>query len=124
MSGITFNIGDLVATGSARDLVPKRIYEAMEKDKDVYYVLSDSAILNSWPGRIKADFPERAIDVGIAEPNLVGASAGIALTGKKVFATAFGPFLSIRATEQIHTDVAYNDVPVCLIGSHGGLTSG
>lgn len=124
ISGVTFNIADEKVKASARDLVPKRIFDEMEKDKDVYYVMSDASIPGSWPGKIKDTFPNRGIDVGIAEPNLVGAAAGIALAGKKVIATAFGAFLSMRTTDHIHTDVAYNDVPVCLVATHGGVTSG
>ena len=61
---------------------------------------------------------------GIAEPNAVGIAAGLALNGKIVYVQAFGPFLSLRCVDQVHTDIAYNDIPVRLIGTHGGLTSG
>jgi transketolase len=53
----------------------------------------------------------------------VGVSAGLALSGLTVFAQVFGPFLSLRAADQIHTDIAYNDVNVRLIGTHSGLTA-
>jgi len=124
MAGFTFNVEEMTVMGNARELVPKKIFELMKQDKDIVYVLSDSAVTGSIPWKILQAYPDRTIDVGIAESNLVGTAAGAALAGKKAFATAFGPFLSIRATDQICLDVAYNDVAVCVIGTHGGLTSG
>jgi transketolase len=124
MAGFTFTAFDMAVMGNARELVPMKIKEMMEKDPDIFYVASDSIIKGTAAGDMLERFPDRTIDVGIAEPNLVGTAAGIALAGKKVFGSAFGPFLCVRATDQIYLDVAYNDVPVCLIGTHGGLTSG
>jgi transketolase len=98
--------------------------ELMDKYDDIVYVMSDAASPVNNQGKMLRKFPDRAIDVGIAESNLVGTAAGAALGGKRAFAMAFGPFLSLRATEQVCLDVAYNNVPVCVIGTHGGLTSG
>jgi transketolase len=124
MSGFTFDIFSMQVLGNARELVPLKILELMETNKDIVYVFSDAASEANTVGKILSKYPDRAIDVGIAESNLVGVAAGTALAGKKAFATAFGPFLSLRATDQVCLDVAYNDVPVCVIGTHGGLTSG
>ena len=68
-------------------------------------------------------FPDRCFNFGIAEPDEVGASAGLALSGLTVFSQVFGPFLPLRAADQIHTDIAYNDVKVRLIGTHSGVTA-
>ena len=75
-------------------------------------------------GKLLKEFPERCFNFGIAEPDQVGASAGLALSGCTVFSQVFGPFLPLRAADQIHTDIAYNDVNVRLIGTHSGVTAG
>lgn len=69
-------------------------------------------------------FPAQHIEVGIAEQNLVGVAAGLASTGKKVFAVSPACFLSARALEQIKNDVAYSDNPVKLIGISAGVSYG
>ena len=111
-------------TGNARVTFPFKIMNIMEEDPNVWFVFSDAARPDNSTGMILARFPDRCIDVGIAEQNMIGTSAGLALAGKKVFCMAFGPFLSLRATDMIHTALAYNKLPVCVIGTHGGLTSG
>jgi len=68
--------------------------------------------------------PEQIVEVGIAEQNLVGISAGLASTGKKVFAVSPASFLTARALEQIKNDVAYSDIPVKLIGISAGVSYG
>lgn len=68
--------------------------------------------------------PEQIVEVGIAEQNLVGVSAGLASTGKKVFAVSPACFLTARSFEQIKNDVAYSDIPVKLIGISAGVSYG
>ena len=68
--------------------------------------------------------PDQIIEVGIAEQNLVGISAGLASTGKKVFAVSPSCFLTARAVEQIKNDVAYSNNPVKLIGISAGVSYG
>lgn len=68
--------------------------------------------------------PDQIVEVGIAEQNLVGLSAGLASTGKKVFAVSPASFLTARAFEQIKNDVAYSDIPVKLIGISAGVSYG
>ena len=67
---------------------------------------------------------EQIVEVGIAEQNLVGVSAGLASTGKKVFAVSPASFLTARSLEQIKNDVAYSDIPVKLIGISAGVSYG
>ena len=69
-------------------------------------------------------FPAQHVEVGIAEQNLVGVAAGLASTGKKVFAVSPACFLTARALEQIKNDVAYSDNPVRLIGISAGVSYG
>ena len=65
-------------------------------------------------------FPERAIEVGIAEQNLIGVAAGLALRGKIPFALGMNPFVTMRCFEQVRTDVAYGERNVKIIGAYGG----
>ena len=68
--------------------------------------------------------PEQIVEVGIAEQNLVGVSAGLASTGKKVFAVSPASFLTARSLEQIKNDIAYSDIPVKLVGISAGVSYG
>ena len=69
-------------------------------------------------------FPEREFSFGIAEQNLVGASAGLAACGNKVFLATFAVFASMRACEQVRTFVCYPKLNVTIIGTHAGLQVG
>lgn len=70
------------------------------------------------------DLPEQIIEVGIAEQNLVGISAGLAASGRKVFAVSPASFLTARSLEQIKTDIAYSNHSVCLVGISAGISYG
>ena len=69
-------------------------------------------------------FPEREFSFGIAEQNLVAASAGMAACGNKVFLATFAVFASMRACEQVRTFVCYPNLNVTVIGTHAGLQVG
>lgn len=75
-------------------------------------------------GDFKAAYPERFIQVGIAEANMVGISAGLALSGKVPFASAFAGFITGRVYDQIRMTVAYSNLNVKICASHAGLTVG
>ncbi len=75
-------------------------------------------------GDFKAAYPDRFIQVGIAEANMVGISAGLALSGKVPFAAAFAGFISGRVYDQIRMAVAYSNLNVKICASHAGLTVG
>lgn len=68
--------------------------------------------------------PKQIVEVGIAEQNLLGISAGLASTGKKVFAVSPSSFVTARSFEQIKNDIAYSDIPVKVIGISGGVSYG
>ena len=90
-----------------------------QEDREVMVVTSDSR----GSGKLVPfgqSLPEQIVEVGIAEQNLVGIAAGLASTGKKVFAVSPACFLTTRALEQIKNDVAYSDNPVKVIGISGG----
>jgi len=75
-------------------------------------------------GDFQKEFPERFVQVGIAEANMIGISAGLALSGKVPFASAFAGFISGRVYDQIRMTVAYSNLNVKICASHSGLTVG
>jgi transketolase len=87
-----------------RDVLLDRIWHGMEKDQKIFFASADfgSPVLD----KIRADFPERFINVGIAEQNLINISAGLALEGYTVFAYAIAPFITMRCYEQIRVSLA------------------
>ncbi len=92
-------------------------------DRDVLAVTSDSR----GSGKLKPfgdALPRQIVDVGIAEQNLVGVAAGLASTGRTVFAVSPACFLSARSLEQIKNDVCYSDNPVKLVGISAGVSYG
>ena len=70
------------------------------------------------------EFPDRFINVGIAEQNMIGISAGLATTGKIPFASTFAMFAAGRAYDQIRNSVAYPKLNVKICGTHAGVTVG
>ncbi|MFI5212452.1 MAG: transketolase family protein [Candidatus Saccharimonadales bacterium] len=72
----------------------------------------------------KAAFPERFIEIGVAEQNLVTVASGLARAGKIPFTSSYAAFSPGRNWEQIRTTVALNDQPVKIIGSHAGVSVG
>jgi transketolase len=72
----------------------------------------------------KAAFPERFIEVGIAEQNLVTVASGLARAGKIPFTSSYAAFSPGRNWEQIRTTIALNDQPVKVVGSHAGVSVG
>ena len=122
MGGFTFCCGDFVNMMDAKGTVTAEILEMIEEDPRVCYLNSDSTV-----GRVAAamkKYPDRVLDSGIQEMNMVTMAAGLAKEGFIPFVQTFGPFLCVRALDQIHNDVCYNDFPVRLIGTHAGLSSG
>jgi transketolase len=75
-------------------------------------------------GMFGAKFPERFFNLGIAEQNLVGVAAGLALAGKIAYAGTYAIFIPGKCVDQIRNMVAYADLDVKLICSHGGISVG
>ena len=99
------------------------LLQEARKDKDIIVVTSDSRGSGKLVPYGKA-LPNQIIEVGIAEQNLVGVSAGLAATGKKVFAVSPASFLTARSLEQIKADIAYSNLPVTLVGISAGISYG
>ena len=109
---------------SAKEAYGEVLLELADEGVEFVFTYTDNVAPSTTAGALVKKYPERCFNFGIAEPNQVGASCGLALaTGLPVFSQVFGPFLSLRAADQIHTDIAYNDVNVRLIGTHSGATA-
>ena len=93
------------------------------EDERVVAVCNDS-VGSSNLTMFKAEFPDRMINVGIAEQDLVGVAAGLANGGLIPFVSAAAPFLTARALEQIKVDVAYSQARVVLCGQSPGMAYG
>lgn len=95
---------DGVQPRAMRDTFLQSLYEAMREDGDIFLVSADfgSPVLDS----IRAEVPDRFINVGIAEQNLINVSTGLALEGFTVFAYAIAPFITMRCFEQIRVNLA------------------
>ncbi|HWQ61043.1 MAG TPA: transketolase family protein [Negativicutes bacterium] len=74
--------------------------------------------------KFKAAFPERYLDCGIAEQNMIGIAAGLATAGKIPFASTFAVFASMRAVEQLRNSVCYPNLNVKVVGTHAGIEIG
>ena len=108
----------------AKGTVTNEILEMIDDDPRVCYINADGTGNGGHVQQKQLQFPNRILDVGIQEMNMVTIAAGLAKEGYMPYVQTFGPFLCVRALDQIHNDVAYNDYPVRLIGTHAGLSSG
>ena len=105
------------------EIFAQTLMELAANDRDVLVTTSDSRG-SSKITSFGEKFPEQIVEIGIAEQNLVGVSAGLSSMGKKVFAVSPACFLTARALEQIKNDVAYSDHPVKVIGISAGVSYG
>ncbi|MGE0109741.1 MAG: transketolase family protein [Bdellovibrionales bacterium] len=107
-----------------RDELLEQIWKGMKTDDKIFFVAADfgSPVLD----KIRADFPDRFVNVGIAEQNMVNVTAGLALEGYKVFAYAIAPFVTMRCYEQVRTNLALlstvRKMNVTLIGVGAGFS--
>lgn len=93
--------------------------ELAEQNPDLVLLTQDLAMAS-----FAARFPDRYIDVGITEQNLIGVAAGLAHAGKLPFVVAMAPFVSMRGFEQIRDDCAYNRNNVKILAPFAGLEAG
>lgn len=124
MGGFTFCCGDMGPAMEAKGTVTNEILEMIDDDPRVCYINADGTGNGGRVQQKQLQYPDRILDVGIQEMNMVTMAAGLAKQGFLPYVQTFGPFLCVRALDQIHNDVAYNDYPVRLIGTHAGLSSG
>jgi transketolase len=106
-----------------RDAFAETLEKLAANDETVVAVCNDS-VGSSKLGGFKSKFPERLINVGIAEQNMIGVGAGLANGGRLPFVCAASCFLTGRALEQIKADIAYSNVNVKLVGISSGMAYG
>ena len=108
---------------SIRDGFGEALVEVGEKNKDVVVLTADlkeSTRVNLFAEK----FPERFIEVGVAEQALVTIASGMAAEGKIPFTTSYAVFSPGRTLDQIRTTIVLNNVPVKIVGAHAGLGAG
>lgn len=103
-----------------RQVMAAGLVEAARKDDRIVVLDADLMSCHSTKCFLEA-FPERFINVGIAEANLIGVAAGMAAFGKIPFAFSFAPFATRRCYDQIFISVAYSKLPVKIVGSDPGV---
>lgn len=99
------------------------LVKAAEMDKRVVALCADLTESTRMEA-FKKKFPERFIEMGVAEQNLAGVASGLAAMGKIPFITSYAMFSPGRNWEQIRTTICYNDRPVKIAGSHAGVSVG
>lgn len=107
--------------GSTREVYRRTLLELARADSRIYCVDSD---MGGFEDDFGAELPGQYVNVGIAEANMTGMSAGLAAAGLIPFANTMSAFATARAAEQLRLDVAGNDLPVRIVASHGGLSAG
>ena len=93
-------------------------------EKYDFLVLDADLAAATKTGMFKKKFPERFFDCGIAEGNMMSVAAGIAATGKKVFAASFAMFAAGRSFEQNRNSIGYPHLNVNIVGTHASITVG
>lgn len=122
MGGLNYTILDTAKLSTA-ELYGKTLCDLAEAHPEVVGLTGDLA-KSTKIGILGEKYPERLINVGIAEQNLLGAAAGMALNGMVPFVSTFAIFMTMRALDQVHTDICYQNLNVKMIATHGGLSFG
>lgn len=112
---VTFTFGEML---SARSVIGSTLAELGAEHENLWVLTPD---IGATLVEFRDAYPDRFLDVGLAEQACVGIAAGLAYDGNIPVVSGMLPFLSMRALEQIRTDVCYPNLPVKIIGTHGGL---
>lgn len=122
MTGLTFRDekSHMSRQTDIRDAFFDELYEIAREDDSVIFMTADMGAFSL--ERFRRDFPDRYINVGIAEQNMVSVAAGMAMEGKKVFIYAIIPFVTLRCLEQIKVDLCVMNLPVTIVGAGAGFT--
>ena len=108
---------------ATRDSYGNALVMLGEVDPDIVVLDADLAAATK-TGTFKKAFPDRFIDCGIAECNMLGVAAGLAAAGKKVFASSFAMFAAGRAFEIVRNSIGYPNLPVKICATHAGISVG
>lgn len=120
MAGTSLSMKD-IENSSIRDVFGRALVSIGERVPEVVLLGADA--IGSTRGALFAkQFPERTFNFGIAEQEMVAAAAGFATCGKIPIATAYAFLLSMRACEQVRTDICYPNLNVKLMATHAGIS--
>lgn len=121
-TGTTWTCYD-AATMTAREIYGRVLAELADSNPKIVGLTADlsksTAIV-----QFEQQHPDRFFNMGIAEQNLMGTAAGMAKAGLIPFASTFAAFASMRAAEQVRTDISYQNLPVKIIATHAGMSFG
>jgi transketolase len=122
VTGTTWNCYDS-ATMTAKEIYGRTLAELGKANDKIVGVTADLAKTTAIVHFANA-FPERFFNVGIAEQNMFGISAGLAKAGLIPFVSTMAIFACLRGGEQVRTDIAYQNLPVKIIATHAGISFG
>ncbi len=106
-----------------RRILGPAMKDIIEHDRKVLFATADTGRYYAYDDLLRT-YPENVVDVGIAEQNLIGASAGLQNEGFNVYAVTYATFLTSRALDQIRVNLGYMGLGVKLIGEAGGMCDG
>ena len=109
---------------ATREALGETLIELANEGRDDIVVLDADLAKATSTVKFKAAYPERFFDVGIAEQNLIGTAAGLAVGGKTPFASSFAVFATGRAYDQVRNSVCYGNLNVKIAATHAGVTVG
>lgn len=122
MAGLTYTVFDTTNLSTA-EVYGKTLVELAKNHQDLVGLTADLA-KSTKIGILEENYPNRFFNMGIAEQNLFGVAAGMASVGLTPFVSTFAVFASMRALDQVHTDICYQNLNVKIIGTHAGLSFG
>jgi transketolase len=105
-----------------RDAFAAEIYDLARRDPSIVLLSGDIGF--GVFDKFRADMPDQFVNMGVAEQNMVGVAAGLALEGRRPVVYTIIPFATMRCFEQIRVDVCMHDLPVKIVGVGGGLSYG
>lgn len=103
-----------------RNTFSEALYEEATKNPDVYIVVADISPAGSM-AKFSTQYPDRFINVGVAEQSMIGICAGLALKGRQPFAYTIATFSLYRPFEMIRDDLCYQNLPVTVVGMGAGI---
>ena len=105
-----------------RGVFLEKLHSKMKVDPNLFFLTADMGI--NLVEKFEEDFPDRYLNVGIAEQNLIGVAAGLAESGMRPYVYTISNFLIHRCFEQIRNDVVLHNLPVTLVGTSTGYDNG
>lgn len=116
-------IFEIFEKAATKEVYGRKLVEVGRLHKNVI-VLSADLLRSTNIKKFEDEFPERTFNVGVAEQNMMSIAAGLALEGKMPFVSTMATFASMRACEQLRTDVCYGNLNVRVIATNAGVAAG